>query len=220
MMAVVPQFPTRPRDVPLVIWVMLIADSLPELVLEGAGAGLWGSPRWRDLAYSWAGFWPGLLHNWQPNYPGQSLAMFITYGFVHQGFTHLLGNMLVLVWLGLPVVSRVGSGRFLMIYVLSMIGGGLGYALLSSGLTPMVGASGALFGLAGAWVAWEYVDRFTAGEMLWPVLRIVVLLAGLNLVSWWATGGQLAWQTHLGGFVAGWIAALLADPRPRPDDAA
>jgi rhomboid protease GluP len=214
-MSVAPQFPNRLRDVPLVIWVILIACRLPELVLEGASAGYWGSPRWRGLAYSWAGFWPGLLHNWQPNYPGQGWVMFLSYGFVHEGFAHLLGNMLVLVWLGLPVVSRVGTSRFVLIYILSMIGGGLGYALLSTGLTPMVGASGALFGLAGAWVAWEYVDRFTAGEMLWPVLRIVAVLAGLNLLSWWATSGNLAWQTHLGGFIAGWITALLADPRPR-----
>ena len=35
----------------------------------------------------------------------------------------------------------------------------------------------------------------------------------INLVMFWALDGQLAWQTHLGGFVAGWVLALLIDPR-------
>jgi membrane associated rhomboid family serine protease len=46
------------------------------------------------------------------------------------------------------------------------------------------------------------------------VLQAVVLLIVLNLIIWWATDGQLAWQTHLGGFIIGWIFALLIDPRP------
>jgi membrane associated rhomboid family serine protease len=37
----------------------------------------------------------------------------------------------------------------------------------------------------------------------------------LNIVLWWAMDGQLAWETHLGGFITGWIAAMLIDPRGR-----
>lgn len=82
----------------------------------------------------------------------------------------------------------------------------------------MVGASGALFGLAGAIVAWDYLDRFLLSEGLWPVLRTVLFLVGLNIALWWAMGGQLAWETHLGGFVTGWVMAMLLDPRGRPMD--
>lgn len=214
MPAFLPDAP-RLRGLPAVIWAVLFACVIPELLLEGASAGLWGGPQWRALADSWGGFWPGLLHNWQPNYPGQAWGMFVTYGFLHAGFPHLLGNMLVLLWLGPPVVERVGQVRFALIWIVATIGGGLGYALLTKSPDPMVGASGALFGLAGAWVAWEYVDRFSAGKLLWPVFRIVVLLVVLNLISFWALSGMIAWQTHLGGFIFGWIAAVLADPRPR-----
>ncbi|MDC1399675.1 rhomboid family intramembrane serine protease [Yoonia sp.] len=77
----------------------------------------------------------------------------------------------------------------------------------------MVGASGALFGLIGGLLAWTYVDRFTYNEGLWPIARAVLILVALNLVLWWAMDGQLAWQTHLGGFIAGWVVALLIDPR-------
>jgi membrane associated rhomboid family serine protease len=47
------------------------------------------------------------------------------------------------------------------------------------------------------------------------VLRAAGLLIALNLVMWWAMGGHLAWQTHLGGFIGGWVLALLIDPRGR-----
>jgi membrane associated rhomboid family serine protease len=40
----------------------------------------------------------------------------------------------------------------------------------------------------------------------------------MNLLLWWAMNGQLAWQTHLGGFMIGWITAILIDPRARDVD--
>ena len=71
-----------------------------------------------------------------------------------------------------------------------------------------------MFGLAGAILSWMYVDRFNFNQGLLPVAQAVVLLVLLNLILFWAMEGQLAWQTHLGGFIAGWVAALLVDPRP------
>jgi membrane associated rhomboid family serine protease len=52
-----------------------------------------------------------------------------------------------------------------------------------------------------------------------PILRVVVLLVVMNLVLWWAMSGQLAWQTHLGGFLAGAVAAALLGERGSPRDA-
>jgi membrane associated rhomboid family serine protease len=141
--------------------------------------------------------------------------MFLTYGFLHGGLLHLVVNMVTLWSLGLAVLDRVGSRGFVLLYAASLLGGALGFALLASTLAPMVGASGALFGLAGGLLAWGYVDRFTLQEALWPVARAAGLLLLMNVVMWWALDGQLAWETHLGGFVAGWVAALMIDPRPR-----
>lgn len=203
---------------PAAIWILLGLCILPELVLQGADRGLWGDRLWRQTAYGWGGFWPGLFRGWLTNYPGQRWIMFATYGFLHAGFLHLTTNMIVLVVLGLPIVARVGQWRFAALYSLSQIGGGVGYALLSVSAQPMVGASGALFGLAGAWAAWDYIDRFSAAERLWPVLRLVIVLVVLNLVLWWRAHGLVAWQTHLGGFLAGWSAAFLLDPVPRVAD--
>ena len=47
------------------------------------------------------------------------------------------------------------------------------------------------------------------------ILALIVWLAALNVALYFAMDGLLAWEAHLGGFVAGWIAALLIDPRGR-----
>lgn len=184
-----------------------------EAALSLADAGLIGPARLRRLAYDYGGFWPGLLNGWTPNYTAQPWAMFLSYGFLHGGLAHLAVNMITLWSLGEAVLDRVGARGFALLYMAALLGGGAGYALLANSPTPMVGASGALFGLAGGLLAWTYVDRFTLRDRLWPVARAALLLLALNLVLWWVMKGQLAWETHLGGFVAGWVAALLIDPR-------
>jgi membrane associated rhomboid family serine protease len=193
-----------------------------EAVLQLGDLGIIDVPRFRSTVYEYGGFWSGLLENWRPNYPLQPWAMFVTYGFLHGGLMHLGLNMVTLVSLALPVARRVGGAKMLLIYALAMLGGGLGFALLSDSFRPMVGASGALFGLAGAILAWEYIDRFTLQERLWPVARAILFLAALNVALYYAMDRVLAWEAHLGGFIMGWIAALLIDPRadvgPEADD--
>ena len=206
------------QDLPRVIIWMTVLYALTEVVLTLGDADIIDMPRFRSVVYEYAGFWPGLLGNWTPNYPGQPILMFLTYGFLHSGLLHLVVNMITLTSLGPPVIDRVGTSKFLLIYAFSILGGAVGFAILSDTFRPMVGASGALFGLAGAILAWEYIDRFTLREALWPVIRAVVLLIALNVVLFFAMDRLLAWEAHLGGFVLGWIAAILVDPRSRGVD--
>jgi membrane associated rhomboid family serine protease len=203
----------------LVLAIIAICVAI-ELVLQLADLGFGSATRLRSWVYEYAGFWPGLLRDWTPNYPSQPYVMFGTYAFLHAGIVHLLVNMVTLYSLGTAVTQRVGTLGFAILYAGSILGGALGFGLLAASLQPMVGASGALFGLAGGLIAWNYVDRFTIQIALWPVARAVLLLVALNVVLWWAMNGQLAWETHLGGFVIGWVVAMLIDPRSRalPDD--
>lgn len=196
---------------PLAVLVALMAAVEAAIWLGGAVMTRPGGLR--GLALEYLAFWPGLLGTWRPNYAAQPWAMFLTYGFLHGGLAHFAVNMVTLWSLGVWVIERVGAGRFAVIYALSLLGGAAAFALLAADLRPMVGASGALFGLAGAVLAWETRDRFEGAVSLWPVVRAVGLLAGLNLVLWWAMDGLLAWQTHLGGFVAGWASALAVERR-------
>ncbi|MEM9433449.1 MAG: rhomboid family intramembrane serine protease [Pseudomonadota bacterium] len=186
-----------------------------ELILQASDLGWIEFPRLRQATYEFAGFWPGLLRDWGPNYAGQPALMFLTYGFLHGGLGHLVVNMITLWSLGRATLDRVGTRAFCILYALSVLGGAFGYGLIGTSLQPMVGASGALFGLAGALLAWDYIDRYTFEDRLWPVARTVLFLIALNAILYIAMAGQLAWQTHLGGFIAGWIAAMLIDPRSR-----
>lgn len=202
----------RPPKVVLV-GIILLCSSI-EALLTLSDMGFFGPARFRALVYEYAGFWPGLIGEWQPNYAIQPYLMFLSYAFLHGGLMHLIVNMFTLWSVGHVVVDRVGLVGFLVLYFGAIFGGALGYGFLAANVTPMVGASGALFGLIGGILAWVYVDRFNSNETLWPVGRAILGLIALNLILWWAMDGHLAWQTHLGGFIAGWLLALLVDPRP------
>ncbi len=200
------------RAISWAVWLLFALCLLPEVYFLGAGHGAWGNPRDRYLAFDFLGFWAGLLTNWLPNYSAQPYAMFLTYGFLHAGPLHFAINMVTLFSLGAPIAAVVGAARFLLLYAVLLIAGALGFALFPEVYAPMVGASGALFGLAGVVLAWDMQLRRNEGQSLKPVLRSVALLVGLNLLLWWAMHGQLAWQTHLGGFLAGWATTWFLRP--------
>ena len=170
----------------------------------------------RRQVYSYAAFWPGILDNWRPRYTGQSILMFISYAFLHGGLIHLIINMMALISLAPQVQERAGERGLAVVYIASMLGGALGYALLKDGNNPMVGASGAIFGLAGAILLWEFVDRINGGGALRPVFKALGVLIALNVVLFLAVGGAIAWEAHLGGFLTGALVAYLR-PSPLPD---
>lgn len=203
---------------PLALVLLILPCVCVELALQGADHGLWGAPRWRALAYQFGAFWPGLLSGWRPNFGAQPWLMFISYAFLHGGLVHLLVNMITLASLGGAVIAQVGQRRFLVIYAGASILGGAAFALLaSSGFRPMVGASGALFGLAGALIVWNSLftirqrPGFTraAAAIAWPLAILTVL----NVLMYVGTDGSVAWETHLGGFLAGAAIALPMSPR-------
>jgi len=195
---------------------------LPEVCLQLADAGLIGSANWRHRAYQYGGFWSGLLRNWRANYAFQPEAMFLSYAWLHAGFGHLLGNMATLIWVGRALLGTLSPRRFIALYLASAVGGALAFGMMTEGRAPMVGASGALFGLAGAWVAldWRACARPRARGGLGRrrgTLRTAGFVAGLvalNLAVWWVQGGILAWQAHLGGGLTG-AALVLAMGVPR-----
>ena len=187
------------------VLVLIAVPTVVECLLWGADHGLWGDARWRGLAYQYGGFWAGLLRNWQPNYAAQPVTMFVTYALLHAGPGHLIGNMGGLWWLGDLVVTRVGARGLALLYAVSALGGAVAFGILTTSAAPMIGASGAVFGLAGAWTVWDWQDHRLRADRTWAwrTPAIVLGLAGMNAATWALQGGNLAWQTHLGGFIAG-----------------
>jgi rhomboid protease GluP len=100
------------------------------------------------------------------------------------------------------VIARFGARGFALIYAGSILGGGLSFGLLSASPSPMIGASGAISGLIGAVIVAQFSQGSGSQRYVVALVQIGGLVA-LNLVSWWLEGGVLAWQTHLGGCLAG-----------------
>jgi membrane associated rhomboid family serine protease len=126
----------------------------------------------------------------------------VTALFVHSpsSFLHILFNMFSLFLFG-PIMERMlGRIRFLVLYLLSGLGGSVAVLLLAPG-TPVVGASGAIFGLLGAFFV---VQRRLGGNT--TQLLIVI---GLNLVVGFLPGTNIAWQAHVGGFIVGAAVAFV-----------
>lgn len=202
--------PLTDRPAPVVLAVVGLCA-----VLEGVltlTAGMDGQGGLRQLAVIYGGFWPGLLQGWEAVWPGQKWAMFLTYAFVHGGLLHMIFNMLILVHLSRETVARVGSGGFALFFAVTAAGGAAAFWLLGGSQGPMVGASGAVFGLFGATMFWDWQRRRAAGMPVQPVLRLALGLILMNVILWVLVQGLLAWQAHLGGFLAGVAAAALATP--------
>jgi rhomboid protease GluP len=131
--------------------------------------------------------------------------------FLHIGLVHLLFNSYALFILGQDVERLYGSGRFLLIYFLGGLGGSLASFVLSADPRGVsAGASGAIFALIGASIAYFYLHRQTFGARGQAQLRSLLMLAGINLVFGFTIPGinNLA---HMGGLLfglaLGWILA-------------
>jgi rhomboid protease GluP len=204
--------PSADSQAPIVLWIAAIC-AVPEVVFTLLETPLFGLPEARRAALASLAFWPPLLtEGWEPVWRGQSAAMFVTYAFLHGGFLHLLFNMLVMLHLGRECVARLGEWGFFLLFVLSAICGAIGFLVLSSSPGPMVGASGAIFGLFGAVQFWDWQRRRAMRAPLGPFWKVMLGLVLMNVLLYAMVGNLLAWQAHLGGYVAGFIFARLVTP--------
>jgi len=115
---------------------------------------------------------------------------------VHGGLTHLFFNMFSLLVLGNPVEAALGKARFLTIFFVSLLTGSLASVYLSNYPYVSVGASGAVFGLFGAFIAMR--------KMISEGVRDIYVIIGLNFVFGFILGG-VDWRAHLGGLIGGYL---------------
>ena len=135
----------------------------------------------------------------------------LTSMFLHASIIHLVFNSYALYVVGQDVERLYGAGRFLVIYFL----GGLGGSLLTyvlGGPNPSVGASGAIFGLIGAEIAFFYLHRKTFGPHGQQQLRNLLMVAGINLFLGFSIA-QINNLAHIGGLVFGAALGFLLAPQ-------
>ena len=128
--------------------------------------------------------------------------------FLHSGAVHLGLNMLSLYFLGSFIEVAFGRGRFLALYLLSGLSGGLAYLYFGGFNVPAVGASGAIFGLLGGVLGYA----LRRGTFSWqnPLIRQLLILLALNLYIGFSVP-NISNTAHLGGlaggFAFGWLVA-------------
>jgi len=124
----------------------------------------------------------------------------ITSAFLHEppnggfGIFHIAFNMWALIVVGPALERLLGRVRFLTVYLVSALGGSVFFYLIAAPTAVGLGASGAIFGLFGAW--------FVLAKRLRLDARAVIGLIVLNLVISFTVHG-IAWQAHVGGLIAG-----------------
>jgi membrane associated rhomboid family serine protease len=141
-------------------------------------------------------------------------ATILTSMFLHGGLMHLAGNMLYLWIFGNNVEDAMGHLRFIVFYLLCGAAAVFAQALPNpSSEIPMIGASGAISGVLGAYLLLYPQARVLVGIPLGIVIQTVRMKAGWVLALWFLLqvvnslfsggGPGVAWYAHLGGFVAG-----------------
>jgi membrane associated rhomboid family serine protease len=207
------------------------------IFMIAACVGVWG---WEmrlpydaigDAFYSF-GLVPAFLFGYRV--PSPELAVIppeltvITSMFLHGSWSHIIGNMIYLWVFGSSLEEACGHVRFVIFYILCGIGAGVGHALVDpAGVTPMIGASGAISGLLAAYMLVYPYNKVTLLVLIFSFVKI--RLPAMLVIGFWifyqmfemfaaaaapeSQGGGIAWTAHVGGFVTG---ALLIFVLRRP----
>lgn len=161
------------------------------MVVTFAGQFLSGGFNWDGLVTFYLSFIPDFA--WAEPW------RFVTVALVHGGLMHILFNGYSLWVMGNLLERTLGSARFLIVFVASVIGGSL--AVLVVGQSSfVVGASGGIFGLFAALFA---VNRGFGGNNV-----SLVVIVGINLALGFIVPG-VAWEAHVGGLVVGFLTTTL-----------
>ncbi len=174
-----------------------------------------------------------------PGGTGAKLWTFVTYAFIHADLTHIAINGIWLLAFGSAVARRFGTARFVGYFAITAAAGALAHLALHAGeLHPMVGASAAISGMmagavrfmfqaGGPLSLWRRDERRTYGVRALPLLvalrdfRVVAflvvwfalnLLFGIGSMAFPGVERSIAWEAHIGGFLAGLVLFALFDP--------
>lgn len=161
----------------------------------------------------------GLIPTRFLNDPSNFWITIFTSMFLHGGWFHILSNMWVLFIFGDNVEARLGGTRYLIFYLLSGTFAGLMQSyILPSSQVPMIGASGAVAGVLGAYLILFPRSRVASLVPIFFIFTIVEIPATIFLLFWFASqlysgwfaiqgasASGIAWWAHIGGFIFGLI---------------
>jgi membrane associated rhomboid family serine protease len=207
------------RRFPLVTWLLIGINGLVflyELTLSPAGLD--------RLTRTWGLVPAGLMAH-----TAEIWITIFTAMFLHGGWFHILSNMWVLFIFGDNVEDRLGGARYLFFYLLSGVAAALMEVFILPGsAVPMIGASGAIAGVLGAYLVLYPRAKVASLVPILFIFTIIEIPAMIFLLFWFlsqlfsgwlalqgATGSGVAWWAHVGGFIFGMATVgLFAQRRP------
>lgn len=140
--------------------------------------------------------------------------------FLHGSLVHLAGNLLFLWIFGNNIEDRLGSVRYLVFYLVAGVVATGAHVLVDTGSTAtLLGASGAIAGVMGAYLVWFPRVRITTAIffVIWVRLRAWVLLAAWFVLQFFTdSSSNVAWVAHVGGFLFGVVVGLALRDRVQP----
>jgi membrane associated rhomboid family serine protease len=209
----------RPRRFPIINWLLIalcVLVFLYELRIGNSALngfiGTWGLVPVR--------FWTNPQSEWVTIFSAM---------FLHGGWFHILSNMWVLFIFGDNVEDRMGHSSYLVFYLLSGVAAGLMQSfLLPQSSAPMIGASGAIAGVLGAYLVLFPRARILSLVPILFIFTVIEVPAVIFLLFWFASqlfsgflslggasGSGVAWWAHVGGFVFGLLGVFLFAKRRR-----
>jgi membrane associated rhomboid family serine protease len=211
---VIPLYDTaRTRRMPLITWLLIGLNAAVFVYEIGmAPAGL------ERFVRTW-GLVPAQLFG----QPQSEWVTILTSMFLHGGWIHILSNMWILFIFGDNVEERMGGIRYLTFYLLSGVAAGVLQSVLMRGSAePMIGASGAIAGVLGAYLILFPHARVASLVPILFIFTVIQVPATLFLLFWFvsqlfsgwmtlggASGSGVAWWAHVGGFVFGILAVYV-----------
>ena len=213
----------RPKNAPVVNTILIVLNILVFLYEFSLGR------RMEEFIYQFGltpvRFFAGLEQNMVI-----AIIPVFTSMFLHGGWLHLIGNMWFLYIFGDNVEDRVGKVGYVFFYLLCGIGSALTQTILQANSNiPMVGASGAIAGVLGAYFMLYPHSRILTLVPIFVFLQIMEIPAVVFLFFWFAwqfiqgalaastpAQGGVAWWAHIGGFVVGVVLIFFFKKREKP----
>lgn len=127
--------------------------------------------------------------------------------FLHFGFQHLMNNMLMLLVMGIVLEPELGSVKYLILYIVSGLGGNLlsaGFEIMTGDFSVSAGASGAIFGVVGGLIYLAILGRGRIGNLTERGLIFLVLMN----IYYGVTSTGVDNMAHIGGLIVGFIMAV------------
>ena len=209
--------PTSGR--PIVTYALIISCVLIFLIQLGSESYKTG-----QLFYSY-GLIPSVLmgHNQLPMnlYAVPGYVTIFTSMFMHGGFMHLIGNMLYMWIFADNIEDNLGPSKFLIFYLLAGTGAAMTQVLMDTySQVPMVGASGAIGGVLGAYLI-NHPNARVLVLIPFGFFSQLIKIRALYVLGFWfilqfiSSGGGVAYAAHIGGFVSGMILILFFNKKKR-----